>query len=325
MKTIALAEGGPEVSALGFGCNNFGHNPFGNFVEYEWCERAVHAALDAGYTLFDTAEIYAHGESEEYLGRALGSRRGEVLVATKFGARSQRLGPMPGAPDAALGSEAYVRWAIDASLRRLGTDYIDLYQMHMPDPTTPIAETLGALKQLVADGKVRYVGVGGFSAEQLDWTAAASHAGDLPYPVSMMTHHSLLTQLAGPDVVAACTRLGIRVHPFQTLEGGLLTGKFSRHNPPPAGSRFGPRVVDVGAELWDALDRLKAFADSHGVSMVDLAIGGIAATPGVGVVIVGASTPEQVVANVKAREWTPTAAELKELLELAATRTSRVV
>jgi aryl-alcohol dehydrogenase-like predicted oxidoreductase len=227
-----------------------------------------------------------------------------------------------------------VRWAIDASLRRLGADYVDVYQMHHPDETTPIAETLGVLGELVIEGKVRYVAVGGFSAEQVAGVAAASRAGDLPYPVYSMTHYSLLTWtfLTGavdsqhgqhlptdaPDTVDACMRLGIRIHPFFVLENGLLTGKFSRHGSPPAGSRMAARVGDVSAEVWDALDRLKAFADSHSVSMVDLAIGGIGAMPGVGVVIVGASTPEQVFANVKARDWTPTAGELEELLQLAA-------
>ncbi len=300
-------------------------------MEYEQCERVVHAAVDAGYTFFDTAEIYAHGESEEYLGRALGSRRGEVLVATKFGAQSRRSGPMPDAPDAAPGSETYVRWAIERSLRRLGTDYIDVYQMHQPDETTPIAETLGVLNELVAEGKVRYVAVGGFSAEQLDGSAEASRAGDLPYPVYCMTHYSLLTrafltgavdsqhghvQTHDPDAVDACIRLGIRVHPWFVLENGLLTGKFSRTSPPPAGSRMSSRVADVTPEVWDTLDRLKAFADSHDISMVDLAIGGIGAMPGVGVVIAGASTPEQVVANVKSRDWTPTTADLEEILQL---------
>jgi 1-deoxyxylulose-5-phosphate synthase len=315
VKTITLTEGGPEVSALGLGCNNFGHNPFGNFVEYERCERVVHAALDAGYAFFDTAEVYADGESEEYLGRALGSRRGDVLVATKFGSRWQR---MSGAPDAAPGSEAYLRWAIDASLRRLRTDYIDLYQMHQADETTPMAETLGVLKELVAEGKIRYVGVDGFSVEQLEGAAAASRADDLPYPVSSMTHYSLLTRASELSVVDACVRLGIRIHPWFVLENGLLTGKFDRSSPPPAGARFGDGIAEVGVEVWDALDRLRAYADSHGVSMLHLAIGGIAAMPGVGVVIVGASTAEQVVANATAVDWTPTTAEIEELIELTA-------
>ncbi|MDO8213162.1 aldo/keto reductase [Conexibacter sp. CPCC 206217] len=313
MRTIKLTEGGPDVSALGFGCNNFGHNPFGNFVEYERCERVVHAALDLGYTLFDTADVYGAGESEEYLGRALGARRGEVMVGTKFGGH----GDIPGAPDVPKGSAEYVRWACEGALRRLGTDYIDLFQIHEPDPVTPIEETLGALGELVGAGKVRYVGVAGFSAQQLEAAASAAKAGELPYPISSMTHYSLLSRQNEESVIPACERLGIRVHPWFVLESGLLTGKFRRGARGPDGARYNALLDDVSDAAWDALEGLQAFADARGISLVELAIGGIAAMPAVGVVIVGASTPEQAEANIKARDWTPTPAELAELRGLA--------
>jgi aryl-alcohol dehydrogenase-like predicted oxidoreductase len=309
MRTITLTEDGPEVSALGFGCNNFGHNPFGNFVPYERCEPVVHTALDIGYTLFDTADVYGAGDSEEYLGRALGSRRSEIMIGTKFGGH----GDIPGAPDVSKGSRQYVRWAIEGSLRRLGTDYIDLFQIHAPDPVTPIEETLGELGELVDEGKVRYVGVASFSPEQLVAAATASKEGNLPYPISSMTHYSLLSRQFEADVIPACQRLGIRIHPWFVLESGLLTGKFRRGETGPVGARYSPLLANVPDETWDALDDLQAFADARGISMVELAIGGIAAIPGVGVVIVGASTPEQAATNVTAREWTPTAEEFEEL------------
>jgi aryl-alcohol dehydrogenase-like predicted oxidoreductase len=312
MRTISLFEGGPEVSALGFGCNNFGHNPFSNFVPYERCEPVVHAALDLGYTLFDTADVYGAGESEEYLGRAIGWRRAEVMVCTKFGGRRD----LPGAPDVPKGSPTYVRWAIEGSLRRLGTDYVDLFQIHDPDPITPIEETLGALGELVEEGKVRYVGVASFSAEQLENAVNASKEKGLPFPISSMTHYSLLSRMHEDEVIPACERLGIRVHPWFVLESGLLTGKFRRGEQGPDGARFNPLAEKLQDEHWDALERLGAFAEARGISMLELAIGGIAAMPAVGVVIVGASTPEQAAANIEAREWEPTAADLEELRAL---------
>lgn len=312
METIELTPGGPRVSALGFGCNNFGHTPYGNFVEYEPCERVVHAALDLGYTFFDTADVYGQGDSEEYLGRALGRRRPDVLVATKFGAPMK----VPGAPEASPGSREYVRWAAESSLRRLGTDYIDLLQIHRPDPDTPIAETLSALGELVGEGKVRYVGVGGFSVEQLDAAAEAATAGDLPYPVSSMSYYSLLSRGFEADVIPACERLGIRIHPWFALESGLLTGKYRRGAPGPEGARYTPLAERVRPEAWDAIEAVSAYAEKRGVSMIQLAIGGIAAMPGVGVVVVGASTPEQAAANAAARDWTPSGEELEEIRSL---------
>jgi aryl-alcohol dehydrogenase-like predicted oxidoreductase len=312
MRMINLSDEGPEVSALGFGCNNFGHNPFGNFVEYAPCERVVRAALEHGYAFFDTADVYGLGESEEYLGRALGSDRTNVMIATKFGASVE----MPGAPPVPRGTERYIRWAIEGSLRRLDTDHVDLYQMHAPDPATPIEETLGVLSELIDEGKVRFIGVAGFSPEQLEAAAITSRERALPYPISSMTYYSLLTRRYEPDVIAACIRLGIRVHPWFALESGLLTGKFRRDRNCVAGARFTPLAASVPGKVWDALERLEAFACARGITMVELAIGGIAAMPGVGVVIVGASTPEQVAANARARDWTPSAADVEELRAL---------
>jgi aryl-alcohol dehydrogenase-like predicted oxidoreductase len=313
VRVINLRDDGPPVSAVGFGCNNFGHTWPGTFVDYARCKRVVHAALDLGYTFFDTSDSYGAGESEEFLGRALGSQRDEVLIATKFGSRGHG---MPGAPDVPKGSAEYVRWAIDGSLHRLRTDRVDLYQMHMPDPETPIGETLGALNELVAEGKVRYVGVGGFSVEQLNAAVRAAKTGGLPFPMSHMTHYSLLDRSYEPNVIAACIRLGVRVHPWAVIESGLLAGKFTRTERAPEGARLSARLQGVHDEVWDALDQLKAFADAKGISLLELAIGGIAAMPGVGIVIVGASTPEQAAANAKARDWTPSVTELAEIRAL---------
>lgn len=312
MRMVNLGEGGPAVSALGLGCNNFGHNKYGDFADYDRCERIVHAALDLGYTFFDTSDSYAMGKSEEYLGRALSARRDEVLISTKFGAQHD----FPGAPDVPKGSAEWVRWAIEGSLRRLGTDRIDLYQMHMPDPLTPIAETLGALGELVTEGKVRYVGVGGFSAEQLDAAVKAATTGGLPVPVSHMTHYSLLDRTCEHDIIPTCVRLGIRVHTWAVIESGLLAGKFTRNSHGPDGARLNTRAPHVQAEVWDALEQIEAFAAAKGISVLELAIGGIATMAGVGVVIVGASTPEQAAANVRARDWTPTDAEIAEIRAL---------
>jgi aryl-alcohol dehydrogenase-like predicted oxidoreductase len=312
MKHIELFDGGPTVSALGFGCNNFGHNPFGNFVPYEPCERVVHAALDLGYTLFDTADVYGAGESEEYLGRALGSRRSDVMVGTKFGGH----GPVPGAPDIPKGSREYVRWACEGALTRLRTDYLDLFQIHEPDPSTPIEETLGALGELIDEGKVRWVGVASFSPAQLEAAVAAADAGRGPKPISSMTYYSLLSRQYEAELIPTCIRLGVRLHPWFVLESGLLTGKFARNSPAPADARYSPRIAGVRDQTWDALEGLQAFATARGISLVALAIGGIAAMPGVGVVIVGASTPEQAAANVRARAWTPSADDLEQLRRL---------
>jgi aryl-alcohol dehydrogenase-like predicted oxidoreductase len=309
MRKIALTTGGPEVSGLGLGCNNFGVNPYGGVAPYEQCKQVVDAALDSGYTYFDTAENYGKGQSEDILGRALGKRRSGVLIATKFGCRAD----MPGAPTDRKGSAEYIQWAIAGSLKRLKTDYIDVYQMHQPDPGTPIDETLQVLEELRAAGKIRYFGVDNCSSEQLQKTVEVARSGGFPRPISCMTYYSLLTRGREADLIGTCIQLDVRVHPWFVLESGLLTGKFSREARSTGSSRANVFAGSVRDEVWDAMERLQEFADAHGISLIELAIGGIAAMPGVGVVVVGASSGEQVAANAQAFEWTPTAAELEEL------------
>lgn len=309
MRTISLTEAGPDVSALGLGCNNFGHNPFGTFVDFERSAAVVRAALDEGYTLFDTADVYGGGESEAFLGRALGDARDQVLIATKFGY------PMPNAPDARPGSRAYVRWAIGRSLQRLGTDHVDLYQMHRPDPETPITETFGALQELVGEGKVRYLGASGFSADQLQAAVSASDQLGIARVVTCMTRYSLLSRAAEAEIVPTCIALGIRIHPYFPLESGLLTGKYVRGRATTEG-RLKDQAADIGDPVWDGVEALGAFADRRGLSLLTVALGGLAAMPGVGVVVAGATRPEQVVVNAKAIDWMPSAADVDELRRL---------
>lgn len=311
MRTLSLAEGEPEVSAVGLGCNNFGVNPWGHYLPYERCEAVVHAALNAGYTLFDTADVYGHGESEEFLGRALGARRDAVFIATKFGY------PMPDAPAATPGTRRYVRWAIERSLRRVGTDRVDLLQMHRADPDVPIDETLGHLKELVDEGKVRLVGVSGFSADQLATAYAAGLRENAARVVSCMMHYSLVTRVAEDELIPACIDYGITVLPYFPLESGLLTGKYSR-GCAPDGARLTDHAADIPETTWTLLEELRMFAHERDISLIELAIGGLAAMPGVGPVVVGATKPEQVRENAKAIGWSPVPADLEALKRLRA-------
>jgi aryl-alcohol dehydrogenase-like predicted oxidoreductase len=265
----------------------------------------VHAALDAGITLFDTADIYGGppGRSEELLGAALGARRADVVLATKFGMDARGAnGPDYGA----RGSRRYIRQAVEASLRRLGTDWIDLYQLHRPDPLTPLEETLAALDDLVTAGKIRYIGHSNFAAWQLAdaaWTAqSTSHT---PF-ISAQNQYSLLHRDPERELIPAAEAFGVGILPFFPLANGLLTGKYTQGHAP-AGSRlekFKPTLLDSAP--WEALTALQSFADQRGITMVQLAFGWLLAQPQVGSVIAGASTPEQVTANAEAaRSWAP--------------------
>ena len=307
-----LGRSGLAVSAAGLGCNNLGR--VGTVTaDLDGSKRLVHAALDAGVTLFDTADIYGTeaGASETYLGAALGKRRSEIVVATKFGMDAQGAN---GPDDGARGSRRYVRQAVEASLRRLGTDWIDLYQLHQPDPLTPVAETLTALTELVREGKVRYIGSSNFDAWQLadaDWTARS--AGLEPF-ISAQNHFSMLHRLPQAELLPAAEHFGVGVLPFFPLANGLLTGKYQRDEKP-AGTRLGdlkPQLLDSAP--WEALEQLAAFAKARSVDMVAIAFGWLLAQPAVDSVIAGATKPEQIVANVEAASaWTPTAEELTEL------------
>lgn len=286
-----------QVSAVGLGCNNFGWR-----IDAAATAAVVHAALDAGINFFDTADIYGGGQSEEFLGRALGRRRDEVLIATKFGMRmdEQRRGARP----------EYVRQAVKDSLRRLGTDRIDLYQLHQPDPQTPVAETLGALDELVRAGKVREIGCSNFSEEQL--RAAAVREGAARF-ASVQNEYSLMHREPEAGVIPECVRAGIAFIPYFPLANGLLTGKYRRGQPHPEGSRaqagFGPKVfTDRNLALVESLAR---FAESRGHAMLELAVSWLAVQPAVASVIAGAKTPEQVKANASAASWRLSDADLE--------------
>jgi aryl-alcohol dehydrogenase-like predicted oxidoreductase len=289
-----------EASVVGLGCNNFGGR-----IDEEASRAVIDAALDAGVTFFDTADVYGGGGgSEEIIGRALEGRRDRVVLATKFGHEM-------GAGERARGSRAYVRKAVEASLRRLRTDRIDLYQYHRPDGVTPLEETLGALDELVREGIVLAAGSSNFTAALLEEAHATAATRGLTRLATEQSQYSWLRRDAEEELLPACERLGIGFIPYFPLASGLLTGKVSRENPPAPGTRLHGREVDP-ADL-DQVERLRRLADELGVSLLELAIGGLAAQPGVLSVIAGATKPEQVRANAAAGGWEPTENELAAL------------
>ena len=300
-----LGDSGLTVSTVGIGCNNFGRR-----LDQDGTNAVVRQALDSGITLFDTADIYGQGASEEMLGLALGSERENVVVATKFGMDMQGAN----GPDWGVrGSRRYVRKAVESSLRRLGTDWIDLYPLHRPDPQTPIDETLAALDELVREGKVRYLGSSNFTGWQVvdaDWTARA--AGSSRF-VSAQNEYSLLERDVEDEVVPACEHVGVGLLPFFPLASGLLTGKYRRGEPAPEGTRLAGMADRLDGADWDTIEALEAYAAQRGLRPIDVAIGGLAAQPAVASVIAGATRPEQVVDNVRAGLWEPTAEDLAEL------------
>ncbi|MEU1641903.1 aldo/keto reductase [Micromonospora zamorensis] len=305
-----LGDSGLVVSVVGIGCNNFGRK-----LDLDGTRAVVDAALDAGINLFDTADIYGEpqGGSEELLGQALKGRRDDVVVATKFG---MDMNGLNGPDFGARGSRRYIARAVEASLRRLGTDHIDLYQMHEPDPGTPIDETLAALDDLVRDGKVRYLGNSNFAGWQIadaDWVASSNGRARF---ISAQNHYSLLERSVETEVIPACERFGLGMLPFFPLANGLLTGKYKRSGQPPAGSRLsgGGRYAErLAAADWDTIEAIEAYAAERGLSMLQVAIGGLAAQPAVTSVIAGATTPEQVVANAAAGTWEPSDEDLTAL------------
>jgi aryl-alcohol dehydrogenase-like predicted oxidoreductase len=305
-----LGDSGLVVSVVGIGCNNFGRK-----LDPDGTRAVVDAALDAGINFFDTADIYGepHGASEAQLGAALKGRRDDVVLATKFG---MSMAGSNGRDFGVRGSRRYVIRAVEASLRRLDTDHIDLYQFHEPDPGTPIDETLSALDDLVRAGKVRYLGNSNFAGWQIadaDWTAQTR--GFTRF-VSAQNHYSLLDRDAEIEVLPACDRFGLGMLPFFPLANGLLTGKYKRGEAPPAGSRLaggGRYAQRLAAADWDTIEGIEAYAAERDVSMLHVAIGGLAAQPAVTSVIAGATTPEQVRANAEAGAWQPTEDDLKAL------------
>jgi aryl-alcohol dehydrogenase-like predicted oxidoreductase len=295
--------GSLDVSVVGLGCNNFGWR-----LNAGATERVVHEALEAGINFFDTADIYGTGQSEEYLGRALGRKRSQVVLATKFGMKmdEQRKGAKP----------EYMRRALDDSLRRLGTDSIDLYQLHQPDPDVPIADTLSALDEAVKFGKVREIGCSNFPAEQLREAEAAVKSGAARF-VSVQNEYSLFHREPEHGVLAECERQGLAFIPFFPLASGLLTGKYRKGQPLPKGTRIKPgqgRFAEfLSDESLDRVERLIAFAESRGHTLLELAFAWLLARPVVASVIAGATSPQQVKANAAAAGWQLTAEDLAEI------------
>jgi aryl-alcohol dehydrogenase-like predicted oxidoreductase len=294
--------GALEVSVVGLGCNNFGRR-----LDAAATATVVHRALHAGINFFDSADIYGGTRSEEYLGRALRGRRDRVVLATKFGMAvdEQRQGARPD----------YVRRALDDSLRRLDTDYIDLYQLHQPDPAVPIADTLGALDAAVRAGKVREIGCSNFSAEQLREAAAATSDGAARF-VSVQNEYSLVKREPEAEVLPECERQGLAFLPYYPLASGLLTGKYGRGQAAPKGARIAPggRYDDLlSADHLDLVEALRTFAAAHRHTLLELAVSWLLSRPRVASVIAGATSPEQVAANAKAASWRLTPAQLAEI------------
>jgi aryl-alcohol dehydrogenase-like predicted oxidoreductase len=304
MRYRTLGDSGLLVSVVGLGCNNFGAR-----LDITRTRSVVDAALDEGITLLDTAESYGgQGASELALGEVLQGRRDKVVLATKFGGADMGYGPAAGAK----GSRGYIKVAVEKSLTRLKTDYIDLYQLHTPDPVTPIDETIAALDDLVTAGKVRYVGHSNLAGWQIaDAAHAAASTGRAPF-ISAQNHWSLLERGAEREVVPAARHFGVGLLPFFPLANGLLTGKVRKGQGIPANSRLAEprRAGYVTDAKLDKVEALIAWGQEQGVSILEIAVGGLAAQPGCSSVIAGATSPEQVKANAAAGEWEPTEDQL---------------
>ncbi|HEY8114304.1 MAG TPA: aldo/keto reductase [Actinomycetes bacterium] len=314
MRYGRLGDSGLAVSVVGLGCNNFGRR-----IDRDASHAVVDTAITAGVTLFDTADSYGTppGTSEQFLGEALKGRRDDVIVATKFG---HDLRGANGPDWGARGSRRYVLRAVEASLRRLDTDWIDLYQLHYPDEETPVEETLATLTDLVKEGKVRYIGcsnVAGWQVADAAWTASSAGLAGF---ISVQNEYSLLDRSIEAEVVPACERFGLGVLPYFPLAQGLLTGKFRRGEPAAPGTRLATRPEVLDSADWDVVEALAAFVEERDVGLLDVAIGWLAAQPAVASVIAGATRPEQVPANVAAVEWIPSVEDLAALDAITASR-----
>jgi aryl-alcohol dehydrogenase-like predicted oxidoreductase len=308
MQKRRLGTAGPEVSIVGLGANNFA-----NRSDFEASRLVVEKALDLGITLIDTADNYGNkGGSEEFLGRILGSRRKDVVLATKFGLPMDDAGKLRGA------SRRYAMQAVEASLRRLKTDWIDLYQVHFPDPRTPIEETLRALDDLVKSGKVRFIGCSNFSAGQLEAAMAVSRQNRLAAFVTCQDEYNLLARGVEKDRLPVMRQHGLSLLPYFPLASGLLTGKYKRNAPLPPGTRLAgnvPRGKDafLNARNWRVVEALSDFAAKRGHTLLDLAMSWLVSRPFIGSVIAGATRPEQVEQNIAAAGWPLSAADLAEI------------
>jgi aryl-alcohol dehydrogenase-like predicted oxidoreductase len=305
-----LGSSGLAVSTIGIGCNNFGRR-----IDDKRADDVVNTALDLGINLFDTADIYgdqAHN-SEAVLGAALAKRRDDAVIATKFGGDVQGTN---GRDLGARGARRYIRTAVETSLRRLGTDRIDLYQLHFPDAETPVEETMAALDDLVRAGKVLYIGHSNFAGHQIADAAWVARTANLTPFVSAQNRYSLIHRDVENDVLPACEKFGLGLLPYFPLESGLLTGKYKRGEQAPAGTRlagdaFSRRLAEAP---WDTIERFEQYAADQGVTPLDVAIGGLLAQPAVASVIAGATTGEQVRANAAAAVWRPE--DPKELIRV---------
>ena len=311
MEFRPLGKSGLQVSVVGLGCNNFGMR-----TDAEGTRAVVAKALDEGVNLFDTADVYGgRGKSEELLAKALGNRRKDIIVATKFGS------PMGDAPHMRGGSRRHIMDAVDDSLKRLGTDYIDLYQIHFPDPSTPEEETLETLDSLVRSGKVRYLGNSNYAGWQVAEASWISKSHGWAAYISAQNQYNLLDRRVERELVPACEHYGLGILPYFPLASGFLTGKYKRGADPAKDTRLGMmrQMADrvLNDENFDKLEKLDSFAKSHGHSMVELATSWLACQPQVSSVISGATRPEQVTENVKAAGWKMTRDELGEIDKIA--------
>lgn len=312
METRTLGDSSLEVSVIGLGCNNLGRP--GTFTfDQAGADAVIHAALDAGVTFFDTADVYGaeYGLSETRLGLALKGRRDEAVVATKFG-HAAMASPLAGIGP--KGGRAYLRAAVEGSLARLGIETIDLYQLHTPDPSTPIEETLAALDELVREGKVREIGCSNFDAAQLAEADAAARAAGTARFASVQNEYSLLERGAEAEVLPAAQRLGLGFLPYFPLANGLFTGKFSRTERP-ADTRIGRQRPHIAENApWDAIESLTALAAAHGTDLLGATFGWLLAHPPLSSVIAGATRPEQIRANAAAADaWRPDPDEIARI------------
>jgi aryl-alcohol dehydrogenase-like predicted oxidoreductase len=300
MRLEKVGNSGLVLSRVGLGCNNFGAR-----LDLERTRAVVEAALETGINHFDTADIYGNrGGSERFLGEIFAGRRDDVVLATKFGGGDMGYGDEP------RGSPAYLRRSLKASLERLRTDYVDLYYYHRPDEVTPLAETIGAMRELVDEGSVRHIGASNFSAKQLEEAAAVA-------PVAaIQNEYSLLDREAEKEILPRARELGVGFVPYFPLASGLLTGKYRRGQPWPKGARLEGREDRYDDETFERIEALEEFAKSRGRTLLELAIAALASQPGIPSVIAGATSPEQVRANAAAGDWQLTPKELSELNRL---------
>ena len=310
MEQRRLGKSGLEVSLVGLGCNNFGGR-----ADFEATRKVVHKALDLGITLFDTADIYGNrGGSEDFLGQLLGDRRKDIVLASKFGMAMDDVGKLMGA------SRRYIMSEVEASLRRLRTDWIDLYQLHQPDPLTPIEETLRAMDDLVRQGKARYIGCSNLNAWQTVEALWTSKQLNLNAFISYQNEYSLLVRDIDLELIPAMQAYGLGLLPFFPLASGLLTGKYKRNAPMPQGARLTNTKAIANRYLtdenWSIVERLESFSDKRGHSLLELAFSWLAARPTVSSIIAGATKPEQLEQNVRAADWKLTPEDLAEIDQL---------